>query len=216
MNAAETRPIALTVGDWHTLLICISDETDGAIVRGDPRGIVGLADSIRDTVAAHVRDGWHTPDKPVTVALTLDQSALAFALLDKWADIDEQRGHHDDAAEQRHIRDRIGATMATVPEWPQTRDGFLDPDTVHNYPAPEPDLTGMPPTHSGADRGVPAGSRGRIPAATAHLYEPAAEPDSRDIAEVVAHPYEPAASDTVKEPWIAALEDLIRQRQQES
>ncbi|MFC9970881.1 hypothetical protein ACFVH6_08270 [Spirillospora sp. NPDC127200] len=239
MNAAETRPITLTVADWHALAIRISDETDGAVVAGDPRGIVGLADSIRDTLSARIGGDWHTPDKPATVALTLDQSALAFALLDKWADVSEQLGHHDDAVEQRRIRDRIGAAMTAVPGWSQTRDSFLDPDTVHDYPAPEPDLTGMPPTHPGADRGVPPDSRGRIPPANAHLYEPLGEPDTDDTAEANAHLYEPLGEpdtddtaeanahlyepaaepdtgNTVKEPWAAALEDLTRQRRQQS
>ncbi|MGI5171248.1 hypothetical protein ACQEU3_43545 [Spirillospora sp. CA-253888] len=210
MNAAETRPLTLAVADWHALMICISDETDCAVVAGDPRGIMGLADSVRDTVGTRVGGERHLPDRAVTVALTLDQTALAFALLDRWADVAEQLGHHDSATEERRVRDRIGAAMANVPEWPQSRDGFLDPDTVHDYAAPEPDLTGMPPFHPG----VPDGSRGRIPEATAHLYEPAGE--SAGAADLHAPIAEPDTSDTIKEPWAAALEELTRQRRREA
>ncbi|GAA2293812.1 hypothetical protein GCM10010402_60440 [Actinomadura luteofluorescens] len=165
MAVGPRYPIPMTVAQWGVVDGSTDNEIDGAVVAGDLKGIEALATSIREDAWDQVlhskgRQDWPPREQEIVVALTLPQWALAYAIVDRWAQTAEEIGDTESADTERRVRDRIQGAMAQVPGWMQTRDGFLDTDAVHDYRAPGPDLSAMPTfdTH-----GIMLYPRGRVP-----------------------------------------------------
>ena len=149
MAVGSRHPIPMTVAQWAVVDASTDNEIDGAVVAGDPTGTVALATSIREDAWDQIlhskgRQDWPLQDQKIVVALTLNQWALAHAIVDRWAQVAEEAGDAKNADTERRVRDRIQDAMAQVPGWTQTRDSFLDTDAVHDFRDPELDPSAMP------------------------------------------------------------------------
>ncbi|MFI6515440.1 hypothetical protein ACIBF1_07745 [Spirillospora sp. NPDC050679] len=142
---SELHPITITPETWQIVLQAISDEFADATVEQDPRGILGIADSIRGTEPEPAHDAGYPT---VHLFLTSDQWAFACATVEHRADVAESLGH--DATRQRHVCQLIGHAMSAVPGWNDALLGFIDRNVVHGHRASEPDFSGIPPTGPGA------------------------------------------------------------------
>ncbi|NDU73834.1 hypothetical protein GWI34_14475 [Actinomadura sp. DSM 109109] len=165
MAIGSRHSIPLTVAQWGVVDGSTDNEVDGAVVGGDPRGIVMLATSIREDAQDQIihsqgRQDWPPQDQEIVVALTLTQWALAHAIVDRWAQVAEEAGDTENADAERRVRDRIQDAMAQVPGWTQARDRFLDTDAVHDYRDSGPDPSAMPAV---ATDGILLDPRGRVP-----------------------------------------------------
>ncbi|MGI5170449.1 Lsr2 family DNA-binding protein [Spirillospora sp. CA-253888] len=149
---SELLPITMTPEAWQIVLQAIADESAGATIEQDPRGVLGIADSIRRTEPEPAHDAGYPT---VHLLLTLDQWAFACAAIGHRAEVAESLGHHDDATRQRNICRLIGDSMSAEPGWHDALLGFTDRAVAHDHQAPEPDFSGMPPTSPDAsDIGV--------------------------------------------------------------
>ncbi|MGI5202352.1 hypothetical protein ACQEU6_12375 [Spirillospora sp. CA-108201] len=165
MAVGSRHPISMTVAQWGAVDGSTDNEIDGAVVTGNPTGIVALATSIREDAWDQIlhskgRQDWPPQDQEIVVVLTLTQWALAHAIVDRWAQVAEEVGDTENADTTRRVRDRIQDAMAQMPEWMQTRDSFLDTDAVHDFGDPGPDPSAMPAIDT---QEIMLDPRGRVP-----------------------------------------------------
>ena len=109
--------VMMTTRQWQVIDGTIDNEVDTAVMNGDPQGVSGLGQRVRqagwDQIVGSA-EGWPPDDAVITITLTRSQWALVVEVLNRWAQVAELVGHGDEAQFGRHIRSLVMAQLETL------------------------------------------------------------------------------------------------------